>query len=212
MRSAGSSASVGAHAVPADGRPAVTRTLPTPRPVRAAALRLAGAVFAVGLLAAGCGGTDEPAPETAPSTTAEASEGGTAEASDGGTGDGGDNTVEPSDGGGQSAAEVPMDPIAVTPAPEGFEPPAACTNEGAHLVTADSPAAPALPERGGQTATIELAGIEGEKAHLTVAVGDGEPRPVEAAGIGETIGLDQWTISITSVCGDQDQVEFDLID
>lgn len=180
----------------------MTRTLPTQRPARATALRLAGAVFAVGLLATGCGGTDEPAPGTAPSPTTEASD----------SGGGADNTVEPSDGGGQSAAEVPMDPIAVTPAPEGFEPPASCTNEGAHLVTADSPADPALPERNGESATIALAGIEGEKAHLTVAVGGAEPRPVEAAGIGETIGLDQWTISITSVCGDQDQVEFDLID
>lgn len=185
----------------------MTRTLSTSRPARATVLRVAGAVFAVGLLATGCGGADEPAPETAPSATAETSDngGGTESAGAG-------NTVEPSDGGGQSAAEVPMEPIAVTPAPEGFEPPAACTNEGAHLVTADSPADPALPERDGETVTIALANIEGEKALLTVAVGDAEPRPVEAAGIGETIGLDQWTISITSVCGDQDQVEFDLID
>jgi hypothetical protein len=39
---------------------------------------------------------------------------------------------------------------------------------------------------------------------------DGEKRTIETAHVGDTVGLDDWTISITSVC--EDQVEFDLID
>lgn len=178
----------------------MTRILPARRPARAASLRLAGAALAVGLLASGCGGAEEPTPAPPATESATVSDGGGATASD------------PSDGGGRTAAAVPVEAIEVTPAPEGFEPPASCTNEGAHLVTTGEPATPALPERGGETVLVELAGIEGDKAQLTVTTGDGEPRPVEDAAIGETIGLDLWTISITSVCADVDQVEFDLID
>lgn len=176
------------------------------RPLSTRSVRLAGALLAVSLLAAGCTGED-PDPTSTDGTVA--SDDGGADASDqGGAGD----ATEPSDGGGRTAAAVPVEPIEVTPAPEGFEPPAPCTHEGAHLVSADAPATPELPERGGDVPVIELTGIEGDKAQLTVTIGEGEPRPVEDAAIGETIGLDLWTISITSVCSDQDQVEFDLID
>lgn len=164
--------------------------------------RLAGALLAVTLLAAGCGGED-PAPD--PGATSAASDAGGA--SDGG-GDPG-----ASDGGGATVATVPEDTYPVTPAPEDFEAPAPCTGEGAYVAEVGSgPSTPEMPERAGQSLTIEAAGVEGDHAQLTAAIGDGDPRPVEDATIGETVGIDLWTISITSVCADEGQVEYDLID
>ena len=171
-----------------------------PAAVRPSVARLAAALGAVALLAAGCG-ESAPEPETVTSASSSA-------ASDGG----GEATVEPSDGGGQSVAAVPEEPYAVTPPPEGFEPPEPCTGEGAHLVEVGGAADPALPERAGDALTIEATGIEGEAAQLRATLGDGDPRAIEDMTIGETAAVDLWTISVTSVCADTQQIEFDLID
>lgn len=173
------------------------------RPTRPARALLAGAVLALTLLAAGCGGDQDPGPF--PDGAAETTE-------TDGSSDGGAAETGASDGGGRTAAAVPADPYPVTPAPEGFETPAACTGEGSYLAEVDAgPAQPELPERAGETVTIELTGIEDDHAQLTAAIGAGEPRPIEDAAVGETVTLDLWTISLTSICSDVEQVEFDLI-
>ena len=176
------------------------------RPSRPARARLAGALLTLTLLAAGCGGEQEAGPS--PTEAPEASDAGGASDQGGGTDEGG-----ASDDGGSTAATVPADPYPVTPAPEEFEAPAPCTGEGAHLAeSGGDPAQPELPERAGETLTIELAGIEDDHAQLTATIGSGEARPIEDATIGESVTIDLWTISITSVCSDSDQVGFDLVD
>lgn len=173
---------------------------------RPSAARLAGALLAVTLLAAGCG-ESSPGPEQPSSSSSD-----TAGSSDGGGSDaGGDSAGDASDGGGQTAAEVPQDPYPVTPAPDGFVAPDACSGEGAYFGEVGSTATPELPERAGETLTIDVVGIEGEDAQLTATLGDGSAREVEAVTLGETVTIDLWTISVTSVCGDTQQVEFDLI-
>jgi hypothetical protein len=169
------------------------------RPVRPAAARLAGALLALTLLATGCG---ESAPAPEPTSSAPA-------ASDGG---GASDAGGASDGGGQSAAGVPQDPYPATPAPEDFVPPEACSGEGAHFAEVGGTASPELPERAGETLTIEVTSIEGEDAQLSATLGDGSPRPIEPLTLGETVTIDLWTLSVTSVCADTQQVEFDLID
>lgn len=176
------------------------------RPFHRSGLGVLTSVLAVGLIAAGCtSGVEDPvADPTASSSASDA----------GGASDGGGTVVlEPSDGGtGQATVEVASAPYPVTPAPEGFEPPAACTGEGAYLTEVGSPSTPDLPERGGESLSIEATSIDGDKAVLSATV-DGSSRAIEPAGIGETVSIeDQWTISVTSICGDTDQVEFDLID
>lgn len=176
------------------------------RPFHRSGLGVLTSVLAVGLIAAGCtSGVEDPvADPTASSSASDA----------GGASDGGGTVVlEPSDGGtGQATVEVASDPYPVTPAPEGFEPPAACTGEGAYLTEVGSPSTPDLPERGGESLSIEATSIDGDKAVLSATV-DGSSRAIEPAAIGETVSIeDQWTISVTSICGDTDQVEFDLID
>ncbi len=161
------------------------------RPARS---RLTGALLAVALLAAGCGGADDPAPEGG-ATSSAVSDGGGA-----------------SDGGGQSAAPLPVEPYPVTPAPDGFTPPDACSGEGAYFVEVGGTATPALPERASESLTIALSGIEGADAQLTATIGDSEPRPIEDITLGETVTIDLWTLSVTSVCDATQQVEFDLID
>lgn len=174
------------------------------RPSRPARTRLAGALLVLTLLAAGCGGDQDPGPS--PDGTSAASDAG------GGSDDGGASDAGASDGGGPTAAAVPADPYPVTAPPEGFEVPAACNGEGTHLAAVDAgPAQPELPERAGESLTIELTGIEDDQAQLTASIGAGEPRPIEDAAVGDSVTLDLWTISITSICSDDGQVEFDLI-
>lgn len=174
-----------------------------PRPSTA---RLAGVLLAVTLLVAGCG-ESTPGPEQPSSSSSD-----TPGSSDGGGSDaGGASGGDASDSGGQTAAGVPQDPYPVTPAPDGFVPPEACSGEGAYFGEVGSTATPELPERAGETLTIDVVGIEGEDAQLTAALGDGSAREIEAVTLGETVTIDLWTISVTSVCGDTQQVEFDLI-
>ena len=168
-------------------------------PVRPSAARLAGALLALTLLAAGCG---ESAPEPE-----HPSESPTTATSDGASDEGG-----ASDGGGQTAAAVPQEAYPATPAPEGFTPPSSCSGEGAYFAEVGGTATPELPERAGETLTITAEGIEGEDAQLTATLGDGSTRPIEDLTLGETATIDLWTISVTSVCEDTQQVEFDLID
>lgn len=156
-------------------------------------------MLALTLLAAGCGGED-PAPEATTSSSA---------ASDGG---GASETAEPSDGGGQSVAGVPQDPYPATPAPDDFEAPDPCSGEGAYFAEVGGTASPELPERAGETLTIEVSGIDGTDAQLTATLGEGAPREIEPLTLGESTTIDLWTISVTSVCEDSEQVEFDLID
>jgi len=178
-------------------------------PVRPSLARLAGALLALTLLAAGCS-EGSSGPEKSPAATEAADAGG---ASDAGGSDAGGSEVAsgPSDGGGQSAAGVPQDPYPATPAPDGFVAPEACSGEGAHFVRVGETATPELPERAGETLTIEAVGIEGDDAQLTATIGDGSTRPIEDLTLGETASIDLWTISVTSVCEDTQQIEFDLI-
>lgn len=173
------------------------------RPSRPARARRAAALLALTLLAAGCGGGQETGP----------SRDGASEVSDqgGDSESGASDEGGAADGGGRSAAAVPADPYPVTPAPEEFEAPAACTGEGAHMAEVGDPAQPELPERAGEALAIELAGIEDDHAQLTATIGSGEARPIEDATIGESVTIDLWTISVTSVCSDRDQVGFDLV-
>lgn len=162
------------------------------------------AVLAVVLLAAGCSGSPE-------EEGAAPSAGGTAveepAASDGGSSGGG-----ASDGGGQTAAAVPQESYEVTPAPEGFTPPEPCSGEGAYFTEVGGEATPDLPERAGEALTVSLEGIEGDRARLVAQVGDSPAREIAPITLGETVTVDLWTLSVTSVCADTEQVEFDLID
>ena len=168
-------------------------------PVRPSAARLAGAVLALSLLAAGCGESGpEPAQPTAAPPVSDS----------GGAADGGGA----SDGGGRTAAAVPQEAYPVTPAPEDFTPPEPCSGEGAYLAEVGGTATPELPERAGETLTISAEGIDGEEAQLTATLGGGEARPIEDITLGESATIDLWTLSVTSVCEETGQVEFDLID
>lgn len=173
-------------------------------PVRPSAARLAGALLALSLLAAGC-------TESTPEPTAEPS---SPAASDGGGSDdgGAEQSSGASDGGGQTAAAVPQEAYPATPAPEGFTPPSPCTGEGAYLAEVGGTASPELPERAGESLSITAEGIDGADAQLTATIGDGSSRAIEDITLGESATIDLWTISVTSVCEDTQQIEFDLID
>ena len=174
--------------------------------------RCAAALAVGSLLLTGCGQGGDPAPEEEISQTGASDEGGADSSAGDGSDGASDSGGEPSDGGGATAAAVPVDPYPVTPAPDDFEAPGACTGEGAHLAEVGSGGAePGLPERAGESLTIEVTAIEGDHAQLTAAIGSADPRPIEDITVGESVTIDLWTISLTSVCGDLDQVEFDLI-
>jgi hypothetical protein len=164
---------------------------PLPRPALTA--------LAVCLLAAGCSGS--PAPEesgsAAPTSEAGASDTGGAPSDDGGA---------------ATAAAVPQEAWEVTPAPEGFTPPDPCTGEGAYYAEIGGETTPELPERGGESIAVAVEGIDGDTASLTASVGDSPEREVEPITLGETVTVDLWTLSVTSVCADTERVEFDLID
>lgn len=181
-------------------------------PLRPTAARLLGAVFALTLLAGCSDGSSEPEESAAGTSASDAGgeKGGTSD--DGGAADGDTTAGGASDGGGRTAAAVPQDPYAVTPAPDGFTAPDPCTGEGAYYVKVDGTATPELPERAGETLTITADGISGDDAQLTATLGDGSSRPIEDMTLGETASIDLWTISVTSVCADTNLIEFDLID
>ncbi|MDN6303940.1 MAG: hypothetical protein L0J57_12975, partial [Brachybacterium sp.] len=155
--------------------------------------------LALSLVTAGCGGStpDPEHPSESPTTDA---------------GDGASDAGGASDGGGQTAAAVPQEAYPITPAPEGFTPPDPCSGEGAYFAEIGGTATPDLPERAGESLTITAEGIEGADAQLTATLGDGNSRPIEDITLGETATIDLWTISVTSVCEDTQQVEFDVID
>jgi hypothetical protein len=161
-------------------------------------LSLACVLGAVLVLAAGCGGADE-ASEGADSGAAQSqSDGGGSSSSDGGS----EGTADDS----SPSAE----PIAVTPPEQEPELTDACTGEGAFLVTGEKPNDPKLPERDGLTLKVSLDDLTDDDGADLVADIDGTQRPIETAHVGDTVSVDQWTLSVTSVC--EDSVEFDLID
>lgn len=157
------------------------------------------AVLAAVLLAAGCSGSPE---KESSSPAAQGTTAGEPAASDGGA----------SDEGGKTAAVVPQESYEVTPAPEGFVPPEPCTGEGAFYAELGGEATPTLPERGGESVTVSLESIEGDSAQLMAQVGDSPALEIGPITLGETVAVDLWTLSVTSVCADSEQVEFDLID
>ena len=167
------------------------------------------AVLAAVLLAAGCSGSpeEEGSSPAAQGTTAEEPA-----ASDGDDSAGDDSAGGASDEGGKTAAVVPQESYEVTPAPEGFVPPEPCTGEGAFYAELGGEANPGLPERGGEPLTVSLESIEGDSAQLMAQVGDSPAREIGPITLGETVAVDLWTLSVTSVCADSEQVEFDLID
>lgn len=171
---------------------------------RPSAARLAGALLALSLLAVGCTGS-EPGPEQASSSPAASDDGGTSD-------DGGASDAGGASDGGQTAAAVPQEEYPVTPAPEGFTPPEPCSGEGAYYAEVGGAATPDLPERAGQSLTITAESVDGADARLTATLGDGSSRPIEDITLGETATIDLWTISVTSVCEDTQQIEFDVID
>lgn len=177
--------------------------------------RLATALAALALVAAGCAGDEEEA-SPAGGSASDAGASSSASSDAGGASDAGGGAAEESPTEESSTAEsstASAEAYAVTPVPEGFEAPAPCTGEGAYSARVDEdPAEPELPERSGETLTITVTGIDGDHAELEAAIGGGDPRPIEPATLGETVTIDLWTISITSVCTDTEQVEFDLID
>lgn len=187
------------------------------RPSRArAVLGTVASMLAVAALAAGCtGGSSSPeesspaASESAASEATASDSGGTAAGGSEGAADGGAGA---SDGGAATAVAVPQDPYPVTPAPEGFVPPEPCTGEGAYFTEVGTSATPDLPERAGESLTVDLVSIEGDQAQLRATIGDSPARDIEPMTLGEIVTLDLWTLSVTSVCEGTQQVEFDLID
>lgn len=181
-------------------------------PHRLAAARrpvsLACALGAVLVLAAGCSGGDG-ASEGADSGAAQSDGGGSSGASDAGASDGGASSDGGSSGStGDSSASA--EPIAVTPPAQKPELTDACTGEGAFLVKGEKPNDPALPQRDDLTLKVSLEDLTDDDGADLVADIDGTQRPIETAHVGDTISVDQWTLSVTSVC--KDSVEFDLID
>ncbi|MFE5777485.1 hypothetical protein [Brachybacterium sp. NPDC056505] len=179
-------------------------------PHRLAAARrpvsLACALGAVLVLAAGCSGGDG-ASDGADSGAAQSDGGGSSEATGAGASDGGAS----SDGGGSTGdSSASAEPIAVTPPEQKPELTDACTGEGAFLVKGEKPNDPALPKRDDLTLKVSLEDLTDDDGADLVADIDGTQRPIETAHVGDTISVDQWTLSVTSVC--KDSVEFDLID
>jgi hypothetical protein len=178
-----------------------TEGIPVSRRTRAVPALLAGGVLVLSLALGACGADPETDSETsalATSAPADSDSGGAA--SDGG---GAEPAEEPTE-------EEPPEAVAVTPPEQEVELSNACTDEGVYLVKKGKSAKPALEKRDGATLKVGLTEVtEDDGANLTVTI-DGEKRTIETAHVGDTVGLDDWTISITSVC--EDQVEFDLID
>lgn len=98
----------------------------------------------------------------------------------------------------------------MTPPQQKVDLPEACTGEGAYLVQKGKRTDPKLPKRHGKTLDVRLKKVTSHDGADLVAKIGGEDRPIETAHVGDTIGLDGWTISLTSVC--DGQIEFDLID
>lgn len=171
-------------------------TVPVAR--RSPSAPLAAALAAL-LLVAGCSGSPEEEASSAPGTAAEEP----AASDAGGASD---------DGGRRTAVAVPQETYELTPAPDGFAPPEPCSGEGAYFTEKGGEATPDLPERGGESLTVSLEGIEGDRARLVAQVGDSPAREIEPITLGETVAVGHWTLSVTSVCAGTEQVEFDLID
>lgn len=160
-----------------------------------------GAAAVVILLASGCGGGGQGEDDEASQQTSAASDAG-----------GGSEATGSSDGGGQGPSDggsAGDEALAVTPPAQEPELTDACTGEGAYLASKDTKVDPSVPERDGLTLDVRAKGIEKDGADLVADI-DGTRTPIETAHVGDTVTVDQWTLSITSVCADR--VEFDVID
>ncbi|MFC0672472.1 hypothetical protein [Brachybacterium hainanense] len=165
--------------------------------------RVLAAAAALALLLGGCGGGDEPAPQPATSTSAPA-------ASDGGGAD--PSADAPSDAGGASPepSAAAEQPYPVTPPAEPIELADDCTGEGMHRAMVGETASPALPERAAGSLAITLTGVDAEgRAQLAASLDGSDPRAIAPAAVGDSVEIDLWTISVTSICADS--VEFDLV-
>lgn len=81
-----------------------------------------------------------------------------------------------------------------------------------HLAEVGANAKPALPTRADESLIISVSSLTKDTTVLTAQVGGGDPRPTQPLHLGDTVQIDLWTISVTSICPDQKQVEFDVID
>lgn len=179
------------------------RIRPRPAAVRRH-LSLACALGATLVLAAGCGGGDD----AAGGAGSDSASSGAAQSDDGGASGGGSSASDGGAAGAESSSSA--EPIAVTPPEQKPELTDACTGEGAFLVKGEKPNDPALPKRDDLTLEVSLEDLTDDDGADLVADIDGTKRPIETAHVGDTISVDQWTLSVTSVC--KDSVEFDLID
>lgn len=152
---------------------------------------------AIALLTTGCGGAADGSASTSAASSAAAS-GSPAPTTDATT------TEAPS----TSAAPTPA-PIAVTPPAEAPQLPSSCTYEGAYRMPLGGANDPALPERDGAAITLTATEVTDDgSAVLLARVGESE-HAIEPAHVGDTVAVDGWTLSVTSVCADA--VEVDLI-
>lgn len=176
------------------------------------------AALALAFTASGCG-ADDGGSEDASSTTVGTSDGASAassEASGSASGEPSASASASPSGGASAASPTGPAAIPVTPPEEAVQLTNACTGEGAYVVPASGadPVSPALPERSGSTLALTVTGVEqsegGAAVRLSAAVGSEAPRAVDAARVGDTFAVGDWTLSVTSICADQ--VELDLID
>lgn len=152
---------------------------------------LAGTALALILLAACSGPQQDPAPTTVEAPPAVSDAGGASDA-------------------GGTAPESAAHRYAITPPAQPVELTDDCTGEGMHRTALGESADPALPERSGAGLDVVLSGVDAQgRAELTAALDGGDPHPVEPAAVGDTIMIEDWTISVTSIC--TDEVEFDLV-
>lgn len=176
------------------------------------------AALALAFTASGCGADDGGA-DAGSGTAGGASDGTSAtsgEASGSASGEPNASASASPSGGASAASPTGPAAIPVTPPEEAVQLTNACTGEGAYVLPASGaePVSPALPERSGSTLALTVTEVEqsegGAAVRLSATIGSEEPRAVDAARVGDTFAVGDWTLSVTSICADQ--VELDLID
>ncbi|GEM_PF-6857810 len=174
----------------------------SPVPVARRLVRATTGAAAVAIVLAGCGGS--PSDSATSATAGTTSQTSSAPASP--------TSRTPSAS--PSTSPAAAVPIAATPPAEPVELADACTGEGAYRLAPGGAVDPALPARDGATLTLALTGTSGAHgdpaAQLTASLDGDAPRPVGPLAVGDSVGIGDWTLSITSVC--PDAVEFDLLD
>lgn len=178
----------------------------SPVPVARRLVRATTGAAAVAIVLAGCGGS--------PSDSATSATAGTTSQTSSAPASPTSRTPSASPSTSPSTSPAAAVPIAATPPAEPVELADACTGEGAYRLAPGGAVDPALPARDGATLTLALTGTSGAHgdpaAQLTASLDGDAPRPVEPLAVGDSVGIGDWTLSITSVC--PDAVEFDLLD